>query len=195
MPISGVAHEATAGGLRDRTSFLPGSGGGSRGGRGATVVQKSREFVVAAPSPASSCPCASFRRMFKRSGITLCPFRSQHVEDRIEAGYSRERDQADTEKIEMHGAEGEPCNFCHSLSSSSFSLFQFLFSPILFPHCSSVCSKITESFHSSSEVHGGLRVQWTGWEPGWQHVSPALPPEAAGPLTWGFWASVYFSVT
>ena len=55
--------------------------------------------------------------------------------------------------------------------------------------------KITESFHSSSEVPGGWWEQWTDWEPGQQRVSPALLTEAAGPLTWGFWASVYFSVT
>lgn len=58
LPASRGAHEATARGLRDWTSFLMGSGGGGRGGRGAAVVQKSREFVLTAPSPASSCPCA-----------------------------------------------------------------------------------------------------------------------------------------
>ena len=58
LPASGGAHEARAGGLRDWTSFLMGGGGGGRGGHGATVVQKSQEFVPMAPSPASSCPCA-----------------------------------------------------------------------------------------------------------------------------------------
>lgn len=50
--------------------------------------------------------------------------------NRIETGYSREWDQADTEKDRDAWGGRKSCSFCPSLSSSSFSLFQFFF----FPH-------------------------------------------------------------
>ena len=63
-------------------------------------------------------------------------------------------------KIETDGGRQSPSVISVTLylfhPFLSVSISFFFFSQSCFPHCFSVCRKITESFHSSSEASGGL---------------------------------------
>ena len=98
LPASGGAHEPQ---LEAYVMGPPSSLAVERvgGGHGVGETQKSWRIPSDCSQPRQLLPlCRPSSEVFRRNEIMLCSFGSQRVEDRIETGYRREWDQADTEK-------------------------------------------------------------------------------------------------